>query len=78
VNFTFDATWIELYFTLIFIMSEEKRTVPLGRQYLIAGDDPLWRPIMAGAVLETLPVMVLSFVVQQFVFQGTTAGSVKG
>ena len=65
-------------FALIFITSENKRTVPLGIQYLITGDVLLWGPIMAGAVLAALPVMILYFLAQRFMVQGMTAGSVKG
>jgi len=76
--FTFTAAWNELLFALIFITSEGKRTVPLGLQYLITGDVLLWGPIMAGATLAAIPVMVLYFVAQRFMVQGVTAGSVKG
>jgi multiple sugar transport system permease protein len=76
--FTFTAAWNELLFALIFITSEDKRTVPLGLQYLITGDVLLWGPIMAGATLAAIPVMVLYFLAQRFMVQGVTAGSVKG
>lgn len=76
--FTFTAAWNELLLALIFITSEDKRTVPLGLQYLITGDVLLWGPIMAGAVLAALPVMALYFLAQRYMVQGLTAGSVKG
>jgi multiple sugar transport system permease protein len=76
--FTFTAAWNELLLALIFITSESKRTVPLGLQYLITGDVFLWGPIMAGAVLSALPVVLLYFLAQQFMVRGLTAGSVKG
>ena len=76
--FTFTAAWNELLFALIFITSEDLRTVPLGLNYLITGDVLLWGPIMAGAVLAAVPVMVLYFLAQRFMVQGMTAGSVKG
>ena len=76
--FTFTAAWNELLLALIFITSEDKRTVPLSLQYLITGDVFLWGPIMAGAVLSALPVMALYFFAQRFMVQGLTAGSVKG
>lgn len=76
--FTFTGAWNELLFALIFITSEDLRTVPLGLNYLITGDVLLWGPIMAGAVLAAVPVMVLYFVAQRFMVQGITAGSVKG
>jgi multiple sugar transport system permease protein len=52
--------------------------VPLGLQYLITGDVFLWGPIMAGAVVSAVPVMVLFFLAQRFMVQGIAAGSVKG
>jgi multiple sugar transport system permease protein len=76
--FTFTGAWNELLLALIFITSEDKRTVPLGLQYLITGDVFLWGPIMAGAVLSALPVILLYFLAQRFMVQGMTAGSVKG
>lgn len=76
--FTFTGAWNELLLALIFITSENKRTVPLGLQYLITGDVFLWGPIMAGAVLSSLPVMLLYFVAQRFMVSGLTIGSVKG
>ena len=76
--FTFTGAWNELLLALIFITSEDKRTVPLALQYLITGDVFLWGPIMAGAVLSALPVMILYFLAQRFMVQGMTAGSVKG
>lgn len=76
--FTFTGAWNELLLALIFISSESKRTVPLGLQYLITGDVFLWGPIMAGAVLSSLPVMILYFMAQRFMVSGLTVGSVKG
>jgi multiple sugar transport system permease protein len=76
--FTFTGAWNELLLALIFITSEDKRTVPLALQYLITGDVFLWGPIMAGAVFSALPVMILYFLAQRFMVQGMTAGSIKG
>jgi multiple sugar transport system permease protein len=76
--FTFTGAWNELLLALIFITSESKRTVPLGLNYLITGDVFLWGPIMAGAVLSSLPVIVLYFLAQRFMVAGMTSGSVKG
>lgn len=76
--FTFTGAWNELLLALIFITSENKRTVPLALNYLITGDIFLWGPIMAGAVLSSLPVIILYFMAQRFMVAGMTAGSVKG
>ncbi len=76
--FTFTGAWNELLLALIFITSEDKRTVPVGLQYLITGDVFLWGPIMAGAVCSALPVMILYFLAQRYMVQGLAAGAVKG
>lgn len=76
--FTFTGAWNELLLALIFITSESKRTVPLGLNYLITGDVFLWGPIMAGAVLSSIPVIILYFMAQRFMVAGMTSGSVKG
>jgi multiple sugar transport system permease protein len=76
--FTFTGAWNELLLALIFITSEDLRTVPLGLNYLITGDVFLWGPIMAGAVVSSVPVVVLYLLAQKFMVQGMTSGSVKG
>lgn len=76
--FTFTGAWNELLLALIFITSESKRTVPLGINYLITSDVLPWGTLMAGAVLSSLPVMLLYFLAQRFMVSGATSGSVKG
>jgi multiple sugar transport system permease protein len=76
--FTFTGAWNELLLALIFINSDDKKTVPLALQNLITGDTLPWGPIMAGAVLSALPVMILYFLAQRFMVQGIAAGAVKG
>jgi len=76
--FTFTGAWNELLLALIFITSPDKLTVPVGLQNLISDDVYLWGPIMGGAVLSALPVMVLYFLAQRFMVQGLAAGAVKG
>lgn len=76
--FTFTGAWNELLLALIFINSDDKKTVPLALQNLITGDTLPWGPIMAGAVFSALPVMVLYFLAQRFMVQGIAAGAVKG
>ncbi len=76
--FTFTGAWNELLLALIFITSESKRTVPLGINYLITSDVLPWGTLMAGAVISSLPVIILYFLAQRFIVGGATSGSVKG
>ena len=76
--FTFTGAWNELLLALVLTTSESVRTAPLGLLYLIAGDTLPWGPLMAGAAVSSVPMMILFFVAQRFMVQGMTAGSVKG
>jgi multiple sugar transport system permease protein len=76
--FTFTGAWNELLLALVLITSESRRTAPLALNYLITSDVLPWGPLMAGAVLSSVPLMILYFVAQRFIVQGITAGSVKG
>jgi multiple sugar transport system permease protein len=76
--FTFTGAWNELLLALVLITSESKRTAPLALNYLITSDELPWGPLMAGAVVSAVPLMILYFVAQRFMVQGMTAGSVKG
>ena len=70
--------WNELLLALVLITSDSQRTAPLALNYLITSDVLPWGPLMAGAVLSSVPLMILYFIAQRFMVQGMTAGSVKG
>jgi multiple sugar transport system permease protein len=76
--FTFTNAWNELLLALVLITSEGKRTAPLALNYMITSDVLPWGPLMAGAVVTSVPLMVLYFVAQRFMVQGLTEGSIKG
>jgi multiple sugar transport system permease protein len=76
--FTFTGAWNELLLALVLITSAGKRTAPLALNYLITTDTLPYGPLMAGAVVSSVPLILLFFVAQRFMVQGMTAGSVKG
>jgi multiple sugar transport system permease protein len=76
--FTFTGAWNELLLALVLITSAGKRTAPLALNYLITTDTLPYGPLMAGAVLSSVPLILLFFLAQRFMVQGMTAGSVKG
>ena len=75
--FAFTLSWNEFIYALTFISSSENKTVPVGVvTELVEGDVYHWGPLMAGALLGSLPVaFVYSFFVEYYV-SGMT-GSVK-
>jgi multiple sugar transport system permease protein len=76
--FAFTLSWNEYIYALVFLSSPEQKTVPVGIvSELIKGDVQFWGPLMAGALLGSIPVAIAySFFVEHYV-SGLT-GSVKG
>jgi multiple sugar transport system permease protein len=75
--FAFTLSWNEFIYALTFVSSSEIKTVPVGVvTELVEGDIYHWGPLMAGALLGSLPVaFIYSFFVEYYV-SGLT-GSVK-
>lgn len=76
--FAFTLSWNEYIYALVFLSSPEQKTVPVGVvSELIKGDVQFWGPLMAGALLGSIPVAIAySFFVEHYV-SGMT-GAVKG
>jgi multiple sugar transport system permease protein len=75
--FAFTLSWNEFIYALTFISSSEAKTLPVGVvTELVEGDVYHWGPLMAGALLGSLPVAVAySFLVEYYV-SGMT-GAIK-
>lgn len=76
--FAFILSWNEFLYANTFISSSDKRTVSIGLQSLIGEFTTDWGLLMAGAVVTTLPVVIVFFAVQRYLTQGLAAGAVKG
>jgi multiple sugar transport system permease protein len=77
--FAFTLSWNEFIYALVFLSSSDIKTIPVGVvSELIRGDVFFWGPLMAGALLGSVPVAIIySFFVEYYV-AGLTAGAVKG
>ena len=75
--FAFTLSWNEFIYALTLIGSSENKTVPVGvLTELVRGDVYEWGALMAGALLGSLPVVILySFFVDYYVSSMT--GAVK-
>src|SRR6202008_1867569 len=71
-------SWNEFIYALVFLSSPQQKTVPVGvTSELIRGDVFFWGPLMAGALLGSIPVAVIySFFVEHYV--AVLTGSVEG
>ena len=75
--FAFIMTWTEYMFASILILSDARRTLPVGLAGIIGQYQIDWGLLLAGATLTTLPVLILFALVGRHFVEGLTAGSVK-
>ena len=78
VVFAFTLTMHEFIYALTFISVSAKKTVSIGvPTELVRGDVFQWGPLMAGALLASIPVAVVyTFFLDRFI-SGFTMGAVK-
>jgi arabinogalactan oligomer/maltooligosaccharide transport system permease protein len=76
--FSFMTAWNEFILASTFMTDEASYTLPVLLQSQIGEYSADWGLFAAGAVLTSLPVMALFYVLQRFLVGGLTAGSVKG
>jgi trehalose/maltose transport system permease protein len=78
----FIAAWNEFLYALSFTATVDKRTVPVaivsftgesGSTFQIP-----WGQIMAATIIVTIPLIVLTLLLQRRILAGLTAGAVKG
>jgi multiple sugar transport system permease protein len=76
--FAFTLSWNEFIYALTFTSSSEEITASVGvTSELIRGDIYFWGGLMAGAVLGSVPIVVLYVFFLDYYVSGLTAGAVK-
>ena len=76
---TFNSSWNNFFWPLIFINSSDKMTLPLGMLYL-RGQDGVTNSgvLMAAIVLNLVPVLIFFLVFQRRLVEGVTLSGLKG
>lgn len=75
--FAFVASWTEYLFASVLIISDAKRTLPVGLAGIIGQYQVDWGLLLAGASLSVLPVVVFFAFVGRWFVAGLTEGAVK-
>jgi multiple sugar transport system permease protein len=79
ILFGFTLTWNEFTYALTFVSQTASKTAVVGvTADLIRGDIFYWGSLMAGAVLASLPIVVVYVWFLDYYVSGLTAGAVKG
>lgn len=76
--FSLVITWNDLLFPLLFLRSDQVRTLPLALLSFRGEYVTNYPVLFAGVVLATLPLLLAYVFLQRYFIEGMTAGSVKG
>jgi multiple sugar transport system permease protein len=74
----FLTNWNDFLLPLFVLFSPESLTLPPGLGLLQGSYTTSYEIIMAGAVVATLPALVLFIIAQRFVIEGVSATGIKG
>jgi len=74
---SFIFSWNNFLFSVI-LAGRNTRTLPIAVFNMIGYEEINWGPLAAAATLITLPVILLTLIVQRHIVSGLTFGAVKG
>lgn len=78
VFYSFITAWGEVAFANVFMLSEDRYTLPVGMGTFVSDWAQEWGLLTASSVLVALPAAIIFFVVQRHIVTGLTAGGIKG
>ncbi|MDQ6824185.1 MAG: carbohydrate ABC transporter permease, partial [Candidatus Eremiobacteraeota bacterium] len=76
--FTFVSQWNSLLWWLLFTSSTQMRNVQVGLAGIRFQYATEYGPLMAGALLAAVPIIIVFFAFQRFFVRGLTVGALKG
>ena len=76
--FTFVTTWNDYLGPLIYLKSQEKKTIQLGLKMFISQYSTDYGLIMAGSVLSLIPVLIMFLILQKYFVEGVASTGLKG
>jgi multiple sugar transport system permease protein len=73
----FIFSWNNFIFGVV-LAGRETRTLPVAVYNVLTFEQISWGPLAAAALLVTLPVLILTVIIQREIVGGLAAGGVKG
>ena len=75
--FAFVTSWTEYVFASVMILSDARRTIPVGFSGIIGQYQVDWGLLLAGASLAVVPVVIVFALIGRWFVTGLTEGAVK-
>ncbi len=76
--FTFVGQWNDFFWPFLVTKTSTMRTIQVGLSSFKFADSTQFGPMMAGAVIASIPMFILFFALQKYFLQGITIGAIKG
>jgi ABC-type glycerol-3-phosphate transport system permease component len=76
--FSFVYHWNDFLHPLIYLFSEEKKTLALGLRAFINPTDASWHISMAASMFIVVPILVLFFIGQRYFVRGMVMTGIQG
>jgi len=76
--YTFITAWNEVAFANIILIQNNSYTLPVGLRTYVFQFQQDWQYLTAGAVLVTIPAVIVFLLAQRYLVSGLTRGGVKG
>lgn len=70
--------WNEYLYAMVMIHDRTAKTIPLIISEMIVADVFAWGPLMAGATIASVPILIIYLTASNQMITGLTAGGVKG
>ncbi|MGE5606751.1 MAG: carbohydrate ABC transporter permease [Bacteroidota bacterium] len=75
--YTFITSWGEYIFSSILLISDDKKTVPLGLATYMTDQYIEWGKLLAGGVIIIIPVLLLFYPLSRYFIRGFMAGAIE-
>ena len=72
------AVWNDFLYPMVFLNSDNQRTLTLGLAILRGDLDTQWNRLMAAVIISNLPILAAFLVTQRFVIKGIATTGLKG
>jgi multiple sugar transport system permease protein len=78
VIFTFVSTWNDFLGPMIYLKTEEKKTLQIGLRMFISQYSSEYGLIMAASVISLIPVLIIFLSLQKYFVEGIASTGIKG